>query len=483
MNHKLAALLLARLFGLLAFVMGAICVPWSWYEGDIAGARALGAGAVIAAALTATLWWIGRHADRTLRIRDALVVVTLGWFGAGLLGALPYFLSGAIPRFHDAYFESVSGFTTTGSTILTNIEALSQGMHLWRMLTHWLGGIGIVVIFVALFPQLGAGAKHLFRSEVAGPITEGLRPKIKQTALVLSVIYVGLTVIETVLLAEVGGMNYFEAVLNSMSNIGTAGFSTRNASIGGFESATIEWIVIVFMYLAGVNFALYFAALSGRLGTPFKNFEWRVYTAIVLFTTIVMTVWLYPLYPDLHDTVRNALFQVLAICTTTGFSTADYELWPAGCQVLLVMLMIAGGSAGSTAGGMKISRVIIMAKAAFNEVRHEVHPHAVSAVKLGRSPIGHDVIRQTFGFAFLWVATALIGSFLVALTGVDFFTALAAGLTCTANVGPGFGEVGPAENFASIPAAGKYVLTVCMVLGRLEFYTVLALFLRSTWRR
>ena len=361
MNFRLAAQILARLFVVLGVAM-LPCAAWSASEGDTQSAIALLLAAGICAFTGLMSWAFGRKPDPTLRIRDALFVVTVGWFAAGVLSACPYFLSGAIPRFHDAYFEAISGFSTTGSTILQDIEALPAGLHIWRMMTHWLGGIGIVVIFVALFPQLGVGAKHLFKSEVPGPITEGLRPKVKQTALVLTLIYVGLTGSEALLLWGLTPMSAFEAILHSMSTMATGGFSTRNASIAGFQSPSVEWIIILFMYLAGINFALYFSIFTGRGKLLFRNFEWRTYTLIIIATTTVITWLIMPLHGDLYTAGRNALFQVLAIATTTGFGTDDFEVWAPACQVLLLGLMFMGGSAGSTAGGMKTSRIIIMIK-------------------------------------------------------------------------------------------------------------------------
>ena len=472
---------MARLFAVLALAMIA-CIPLSWLEGDGRGDQALAASATLAFAAAWIAYYAGRGADPTLRVRDAVFFVTVGWFAAGVLGALPYFLSGSVHDFHDAFFETVSGFTTTGSTILRDIPSLPAGLHAWRMTTHWLGGIGIVVIFVALFPQLGVGAKHLFKSEVPGPITEGLRPKIKNTALALFWIYVGLTAAEGVLL-WIADMSPFEAILHAFSTMATGGFSTRAGSVGEFGSPAIEWIISLFMYLAGVNFALYFGALSGRLRDVFRDFEWRTYTLLVGAVALAVAVWILPLHGDAETALRKATFQTLAIATTTGFGTDDFDVYPPLCKVLIVGLMFVGASAGSTAGGMKVSRVIIMFKALVGELAHVVRPHTVTAVKLGRTVVRADVIKQVFAFSLMYAFTAFVGAAWVAGLGVDFVTAMSAALTCTANVGPGFAGVGPNLNFADIPVSGKYVLTVCMILGRLEFYTVVALLLPSAWRR
>ena len=482
MNLRLIARLLSRLFGVMAFAM-LLSVPWTWSVPGDGGARGLLAGAAMTGAVALILAWIGRNADKTMRIRDALFVVTVGWLAAGLLGALPYLWSGAITHPVDALFETFSGFTTTGSTILTDIEALPIGIHFWRVTTHWLGGLGIVVIFVALFPQLGVGAKHLFKSEVPGPITEGLRPKIKQTALALWWIYVGLTAIETLLL-WLCGLSVFDALAHAMSNIATGGFSTRNASIGAYESAQVEYVVCLFMYLAGVNFALHYAALSGRARSFYRDVEWRYFTGIIIVATLIIALLILPLHDgSLETAFRKSLFQVLALLTGTGFGSDDYEFWPLLCQVILITLMFIGGSAGSTSGGMKVSRVIILLKSAAIEIAHAAKPHAVKIVKLGRTAIRDDVVKQVMAYAVVFMCTVLLCTVWLTATGEDMITAFAASLACVANVGPGFGEVGPTDHFGHLSASAKLVLSFGMVLGRLEFFTVLALLLPSGWRR
>ena len=461
----------------------ASAIPWGWDSPDRGGALGLAIGAGLALLLAVVLAMVGRRAELTVRLRDALVVVTLGWLSAALLGAIPYMVTGAIPQLHDALFETISGFTTTGSTILTDIEALPKGLHFWRISTQWLGGLGIVVLFVALFPQLGVGAKHLFKSEVPGPITEGLRPKIKETAMALWWIYVAITALEALLL-WLAGLSVFEALLHAMSTMATGGFSTRATSIASFESPLVEWIIILFMYLAGVNFALHYAALGGRFNVFVRNGEWRVYTAALFGCSLVITALLLPdMGGDVEVALRTASFQVLALGTGTGFGTADYDTWPVLAKVILMGLMIMGGSAGSTAGGMKVSRVIVLLKCAVIELAHTVRPHTVRVVKIGRSAVRDDVLKQIMAFGVLFFVTIGVCTLWLAALDVELGTAFAAALTCVANVGPGFAEVGPTLNFANIPASGKLVLSLGMILGRLEFFTVLALILPSTWRR
>jgi len=481
MNGRLVSRLLSRLFGVMAVAMLA-AVPWGWGVAD-GGTEGLLGGAGTTAAVALALAWFGRAADMTVRVRDALLVVTIGWFAAGVLGAIPYMWSGAIVHPADALFETLSGFTTTGSTILRDIEALPIGIHFWRVTTHWLGGLGIVVIFVALFPQLGVGAKHLFKSEVPGPINEGLRPKIKQTALALWWIYVGLTALEALMLWGFG-MSVFDAVAHAMSTVATGGFSTKNASVGAFDDPWIEYTICFFMYCAGMNFALHYAALSGRFHAYLRDGEWRYYTAIVLVSTVVIAILIVPLHGgDLETAWRKSLFQVLAIATGTGFGTDDFEAWPAVCKMILIALMFVGASAGSTAGGMKVVRVVILLKATAIEIAHAAKPHAVKVVKLGRAAVRDDVIKQVVAYAVTFMCTVLACALWLTGTGVDLLTAFTAALTCVANVGPGLGQVGPTDNFADFTASAKVVLASAMVLGRLEFLTVLALLIPSGWRR
>ncbi len=483
MNYRLAASLLSRLFLVLALAM-CMAAPWGWSSPGHGGADGLIAGACLATVLAVLLAWTGRRADATVRVRDALFVVTVGWLAAGALGAVPYVISGSIPSPADAFFETVSGFTTTGSTILTDIEALPPALHVWRAMTHWLGGLGIVVLFVALFPQLGVGAKHLFKSEVPGPVTEGLRPKIKQTAVALWWIYVALTAAEVVLLMLADdGMDLYQAVTHSMSTMATGGFSTRAGSVEDFQSPAVEWIISLFMLLAGVNFGLYYAALTGKLRSLLRDAEWRAYVGLVVLAALIIAGWLVSERGyDVEKALRKATFQVLAIVTTTGFGTDDWEVWPAFCQLFMIFLMFIGGSAGSTAGGMKVSRVVILLKAAWIEIAHTARPHAVRLVKMGRSAISNDVLKQVVAYAIIFFTTVAVCALYVAFHDVDLVTAFTAALTCVANVGPGLGEVGPTDNFAFLPADCKLVLSLAMILGRLEFFTALALLMRSTWR-
>jgi trk system potassium uptake protein TrkH len=421
--------------------------------------------------------------DGALQRRTAIATVAFSWLAVGIFGAIPFILDLAIVNPVDAFFETVSGFTTTGSTILLDIEVLSKTSLFWRSLIQWIGGMGIIVLFIAIFPQMGVGAKHMFKSEVPGPITEGLKPKIRETSSMLWKIYFGFTA-SLMLLLWASGMTLYDAICHSLTTMSTGGFSTHNASIAYFDSFLIEFIIIIFMYFASINFSLYYAARSGKTSHFFTNTEVRVFTSIILIVTLlVFAATLKQNDYAVFESFRNALFQVMSIITTTGFGTDDYTLYPIFAQTILVLLISFGACAGSTAGGIKISRLIIMAKAIYLEVYKTFRPQYVKVVKLNGSAIQTDVIRSVIIFILLFVLTVLLGSILLTLLGTDMQTAFSATMTAVANVGPGLGSVGPVENFSSIPALGKIFLSLCMILGRLEFYTLLILLLPSFWKR
>jgi len=444
------------------------------------------------------LFFIGRrYAHATISRREALVVVSLSWILIGVFGALPYLYDGVFFRyglFHnytDAFFETISGFTTTGSTVLdpvltTEIEKLSHGLHYWRSLTHWLGGMGIIVLFIAIFPQLGVGAKHLFRSEVPGPITEGLKPKIKETSTVLWRIYVGLTLIEfLILISPVCDMGWFDALCHSFATMATGGFSTKNGSVADFNSVSIDLVITLFMFLAGVNFSLYYVALTRRSPLAiFKDTEFRTYLGIVVAATVLvaLNIWEFR-HENLFQAFRHAAFQVTAMITTTGFGTDDFDLYPTFSKLLLVCLMFIGGSAGSTAGGIKVSRIIVLIKAAHYEIYKTFRPQRVISVKINNSTIPDDIIRSIFGFFVIAITTFVGGSLFMTLFDYDLATATTAVAATLFNIGPGLSQVGATMNFAFIPPIGKLFLSFCMILGRLEFYTLLVLIVPDFWRR
>jgi len=424
------------------------------------------------------------QSSKELSVREGFAVVTFGWTFFALFGALPYVFSGAIPSPLDAFFETMSGFTTTGSTILTEIELLPKSLLFWRSLTQWLGGMGIIVLSLAILPMLGVGGMQLFKAEVPGPTADRLRPRIQDTAKLLWGVYLLLTAIETLLLMF-GGMSFFDAICHSFATLATGGFSTRNASIGAYNSSYIDSVVTVFMILAGINFTLHFQLLRGRLSDFYRNEEFRCYIGLIIFATatIVGFNWYYGSYQLLSENFRYSIFQVASIITTTGFGTADYEVWPILPQYILIMLMFVGGCAGSTGGGMKVARILLLLKHAQVQVFRLIHPRAIRIVKLGNRPVDKEVLQAILGFFALFIGIFVFASLLMAACGMDLVSGGAAVIACLANIGPGLGTVGPVDNFAHIPDFGKSVLIVCMLMGRLELFTVLVLFFPSFWRK
>lgn len=437
----------------------------------------------ITLAFSAALRWWGRGALGTVFRREAILVVAISWALIGAFGALPYLFDGVFTNPVDAYFESVSGLTTTGATVLTDIEGtLSHGMHFWRCFTHWLGGMGIVVLFVAIFPQLGVGGKLLFKSEVPGPITEGLRPKIKETSGMLYRIYIGLTLF-CMLSLWLAGMDLFEAACHAVSTLGTGGFSTRNASIAGFDSVAIEMVTTVFMILAGINFALYFQAVRSGWKRAIRDRELWAYFGILVSVTILLTLVIQGTHGGLGGGLRYASFQVASIVSTTGFVTDDFDQYsPVGRSIFFVLFFM-GGMAGSTAGGFKTIRIMILVKGAMREVGKVFRPQAISAVKIGRRTLDEDTIHTVFVYLALYIGIFAVSTLLMSTMMDDLVSAGSAVVVCLANVGPGLGDVGAVESFAPQSATAKLFLAGLMVLGRLELFTLLVLFSPSFWRR
>ena len=416
-------------------------------------------------------------------MREGFAIVTFGWTFFALFGALPFVFSGAIPSYLNAFFETMSGFTTTGSTILTDIEAMPPSLLLWRSLTQWLGGMGIIVLSLAILPMLGVGGMQLFKAEVPGPTTDRLKPRIQDTAKLLWGVYVLLTCVE-ILLLMAGGMSFFDGLNHAFTTMATGGFSTRNASVAAYNSAYIDWVITIFMFLAGVNFSLHYLALRGKIGDFIRNEEFLFYSSLVIVGTALITMLnIGGTYPGFLDNLRYSAFQVVSIITTTGFGTADYELWPVLCQYLLVFFMFIGGCAGSTGGGMKVARILLLFKHAQVQVYRLIHPRAVRLVKLGDRPVDKDVMQSILGFFALYLGVFVAASFVMAATGMDLDSAGGSVIATLSNIGPGLGSVGPVDNFAHVPATGKLVLAFCMLLGRLELFTVLVLVFPSFWRK
>jgi len=426
---------------------------------------------------------LSERGQHQLGSRDGFLIVTFGWLVVALVGSLPFVFSGAIPRFTSAYFESMSGFTTTGASILTDIEALPRSMLLWRSLIQWLGGMGIVVLSLAILPVLGIGGMQLFRAEAPGPTPDRLTPRIKETAKLLWGVYVLISAAE-VLALLLTGLSPYDAVCHTFTTMATGGFSTRNASVASFGNPAAEIVIIFFMFVAGVNFSLHFAALRGRVRSYFRDDEFKTYLTVTVVASLVIFL------SNLHlgemavaRNLRGSVFQVVSILTTTGFGTEDYERWGHMPQYLLLVLMFIGGCAGSTGGGMKNVRFLIFLRHAFNELRKLLHPRAVCAIRFNHSAVPSEIVTNILGFILLMTIITTVATFLMTLVGLDLVSAFSSVAATLNNIGPGAGTVGPTDNFSHVPLVGKWVLILCMLLGRLEIYTVLVLFAPEFWRR
>ncbi len=414
--------------------------------------------------------------------REGMAIVAIGWTAVGLFGALPFYIGNGL-SFVDAFFESVSGFTTTGSSILTNIEALSKGLLFWRSFIQWLGGMGIIVLSVAILPFLGLGGMQLYKAEVPSPVPDKLRPRIRDTARILWKVYALISLAEVILLM-LGGMDLYDSLCHTFTTMPTGGFSTQNASIAHFNSAYFDIIFIIFMILAGINFSLHYQMLKGKPLAFWRDSECRFFFGVVIILTAVVSFNIYgSVYEKIGQALRYGAFQVVSIVTTTGYATADYEKWPAMSQLILLLCMFLGASAGSTGGGVKCLRVMLCFKFCYKELFSIIHPHAVTHIKIGGKTVPEDVMRSILGFLALYIGIFALSSVLLAGLGVDLVTSFGAVAACLGNIGPGFGLVGPADNFAQIPYLGKWLLIWCMLLGRLEVFTVIIFLVPEFWRK
>ena len=415
--------------------------------------------------------------------KEGFAIAALGWIFAAGFGALPFLFAGTFPSFIDAYFESMSGFTTTGATVLVPIEGNPYSILFWRDFIQWLGGMGIIVLVVAILPALGAGGMQLFKSEVPGPEPDRLKPRIKETAKLLWGVYILFSVLQVACLYFTG-MSLFDALTHMFGTMPTGGFTPRNLSVGAYDNPVFENIIILFMFIAGANFTLHYKALHGNLKSLFKDREFLFYSGVILFSILAIATELrFYIYNSIFTALRYASFQVVSIATTTGFVTADYDVWPAFSKSVLLILMFIGGCAGSTGGAIKNIRVLLLIKQAYREFRKLIHPQAVSPIRLGDKVVSEGVMRNITGFFFLYIFIFVISSFVMTILGLDIVSAMASVAATLGNVGPGLGLVGPVQTYTFIPPLGKIVLTLCMLLGRLEIYTVLILVIPEFWRK
>jgi trk system potassium uptake protein TrkH len=471
---------LVRLFGPMLLLPALVSLYYREL-GDAAGFAATGLGTV---ALGQGMRLAGgarieRDAERLRRV-EGLVVVAGSWLLMAHLAAIPYIWAGL--GFIDALFESMSGLTTTGATVMRDFSAFGRGIFLWRAVTHWLGGMGVIALFVAVLPRLAIGGRELFFAEASGPTDEKLTPQIRQTALALWRLYAGFTAAQTLALWA-AGMSLYDSVCHAMATLAAGGFSPHPASIAGYASPLVEWIICLFMFIAGANFALQFrAVVRGHGRALVHDEEFRAYVGVVLAATAALVVLLSAAGRPIADTVRPALFQTLSILTTTGFASEDFNLWDEQAKVVLLALMFIGGCAGSAGGGPKVVRHVLMARFTLRELRRTLHPRAVLPVKLGGRVVPDDTMREVVVFMLFYILTFAVGAGVVIVLGADFVTGISAAAATIGNVGPGFSAIGPMGNFADLHPISKVVLTLEMWIGRLEVLTVLVLFRAEAWR-
>lgn len=479
MNYRMVVFVLGRIFlveaAMMLLPMVCSAIYGEWY---MLPAFLLPAVILLLLGLAASL---RTPKNTTIYARDGLAIVALVWVLMSAFGALPFVISGEIPAFADAFFEMVSGFTTTGSTILIDVEALSRGALFWRSFSHWVGGMGVLVFAMAVLPMTDGRAMHLMRAEVPGPTCGKLSSKLSDSAKILYGIYFAMTAVEVVFLCA-GGMSLYESLIHSFGTAGTGGFSCRGLSIGAYQNPYFEWVIGIFMLLFGINFNLYYFILMRHFREAFGSEELRAYLGIVLFSTVTIAANILSMVGSVGEAVRTAFFQVSSIITTTGYATTEFNLWPTYSRVLLLLLMFIGGCAGSTAGGLKVSRVIIFFKAARQDLNKMLHTHAVTAIRFEGKPLDEKTLQGVHNYFNVYMLLVMLSTVLVSLDGFDLTTTFTAVITCLNNVGPGMELVGPMGNFSHFSDPVKYLLSFDMLAGRLELYPMLALFAPRLWR-
>ncbi len=421
--------------------------------------------------------------QKDIHPKEGFAIVGFGWIALSLFSALPFVISGAIPSYTDAFFETMSGFTTTGASILTDIEALPKGILFWRSFTHWIGGMGIIVFSIAILPFLGVAGMQLFKAEVPGPTADKLTPRITETAKILWGVYFLFTIVETVLLM-LAGMDLFDALCHTFGTMATGGFSTKNASVAAYNSPVIDYIIIVFMIIAGANFALHYRVLTGNYRELFRNEELKYFLLVIIFATAFVTYDILRLnYANLSDAIRYALFQVVSIITTTGYGTFDYEKLSATTHFIFLILMFIGGCAGSTGGGLKVIRSIILSKYVYTEIKRLIHPKAIIPVRFGGRAIEKNILSNISAFFIVYILISAFSVMLITLFQVDIVTSIGAVAACINNIGPGLADVGPTDNYSHFHPFVKWYLSILMLLGRLEVFTILVLLTPAFWKK
>ena len=414
--------------------------------------------------------------------KEGYICVAAAWLIMSAFGALPFVISGVIPNYIDAFFETSSGFTTTGASLMTVIEGNPYGVLFWRSFTHWIGGMGVLVFMLAILPSGDGNAIHLMRAETPGPTKGKIVPKLRHTAMILYLIYMALTVIEMIALLCTG-MPLYDSVVNALATAGTGGFAVKNASIASYANPAAEWVIAAFMFIFGVNFNIYFMALIGKLKDAIKSEELKVYLSIIAVSVVLFTASTWGMFDKVGDCIRSAFFQTTSIMSTTGFSTADFNLWPQVSRSYIILLMFVGACAGSTAGGLKISRVLIIVKNVVKEVKHLLRPNSINVLKIDGEVVREETAKSAVNYFALYFAIMASAALLISVDGFSFETNVTAAITCANNIGPGLGAVGPVENFSIFSPFSKIVLSLTMLFGRLEIIPMIVLFSPSAWKK
>ncbi len=499
---KLNVKIILQMMGFLLLFNGAFMLfsaIISWYYQDGAARGIIYAG-LLTMLIGGILQFATKGFKKTIKKREGYLVVTLGWITMSLSGALPYIFTDAIPSFTNAFFETMSGYTTTGASILNDIESLPKSVLFWRSTTHWIGGMGIIVLAIAILPLLGIGGMQLFAAEAPGPSSDKLHPRITDTAKRLWFLYFGLTVVEAILL-KFAGMGYFDAINHAMSTLSTGGFSTKNASVAYWnDQPLIQYIISFFMFVAGTNFVLSYFAVKGKFSKYLHDEEFKYYFLTVVGLTLITTIIVFnyaevsqaateiqkiahpQIYGELESSFRHALFQVLAVITTTGFVSADFTIWSPFLTVMFFIMMFFGASAGSTSGGVKFVRLIIMVKNGFLELKRTIHPNAIILVRFSNKSVTRGIVFNILAFFVLYLIIFVIGALVFSFLGIDFMTSLGATASSLGNVGPAFGDLSPVNNYGILPPFAKWWSAFLMLLGRLELFTVLIIFTPYFWK-
>lgn len=479
MNNRMTTYILGRMLGVEALVL-LIPAFVSWLYNEDGCKYFLITSAILVVVYLA--FGVRKPKDTKIYGRDGFVIIASAWVLWSLFGALPFWISGSIPSYVDAFFETISGFTTTGSTILTDASSLPMGMNFWRCFTHWIGGMGVLVFVMVIVSLEDKNSMHLMRAEVPGPETDKLVPKARDSAKILYGMYLILTIAEVIFLLA-GGMNLYDSLIHSFSTAGTGGFNNRANSVAYYDSAYIDGVITVFMILFGINFNVYYFLLLKKVKAVFKNEELRAYLGVIIGATILITINILSIYEAPLKAFRYAVFQVAAIITTTGFVTADFNLWPEFSKCILLLLMVIGACAGSTGGGMKVSRIIILLKSVKCEMKRLLHPQSVNLVKINHKKVSESTMQGVYMYFIAYIGVFIVSVLLVSLNNYDFTTTFSGVLTTLNNVGPGLAGVGPIENFSHFSALSKLVFCADMLIGRLEVFPFLMLLSPNLWRK